>query len=408
MAQTTEITEIIIVGGGPAGLAAAIVLARAGIQVVLCEQRSYPVDKVCGEGLMPTGVHHLRQLGVDLAAAFPLAGVRYQSPDGCVAAGRFAQGPGAGIRRTALSQAMLAAARQHATLSIRENSRVQLEEAGPAGVTVRVAGERLRARLLIGADGLHSAVRRWADLERPGRRHWRWGVRQHYRMAPWSDSVEVYWSGRGLEAYVTPVAVNEVGVAFLWHRHSPAVEPGPSLVPALLAAFPQLARRLQHAGPVTEARAIGPLQQRTAAVVAEGILLLGDAAGYLDAITGEGLSLAFAQALALEETVVPVLRATTGPVSRPSLAAYQKMHDAIVRPGTQVTELALLLSRSPRLCNWIVHALHRDGALFQQLLAANMGVRSPWRADTLLRMAAGLLCTLPALRQPLAPSLRSS
>lgn len=408
MAKTTETTDVVIVGGGPAGLAAAIVLARAGIQVVLCEQRSYPVDKVCGEGLMPTGVHHLRQLGVDVAAAFPLAGVRYQSPDGCVAVGRFAQGPGAGIRRTALSQAMLAAARQHATLAIRENSRVQLEEGGSAGVTVHVEGARLRARLVIGADGLHSAVRRWAGLERQGRRHWRWGVRQHYRIAPWSDSVEVYWSGLGVEAYVTPVAATEVGVAFLWHRQSPAVDRGRSFVPALVATFPVLARRLQDARPVTEARAIGPLQQRTTAVVADGILLLGDAAGYLDAITGEGLSLAFAQALALEETVLPVLQATRGPLSHASLAPYQQMHDAIVRPGTQMTELALLLSRSPRLCNWIVHAFHRDGTLFRQLLAANLGVHSPWQPGTMARLAASLLRTFPALRQPLAPSPRSS
>src|SRR5690606_23197471 len=104
MAQTTD---AVIVGGGPAGLAAGIVLARAGLQVLLCEQRTFPVDKACGEGLMPVGVRHLRQLGVKVKDGFPLAGVRYHSPDGGVATGHFGPDAGLGIRRTALSRSLL-------------------------------------------------------------------------------------------------------------------------------------------------------------------------------------------------------------------------------------------------------------------------------------------------------------
>lgn len=387
----TQTIDALIVGGGPAGLAAGIVLARAGVQVLLCEQQTFPVDKACGEGLMPTGVHHLRELGVALADGFPLAGVRYRAPDGCMAAARFGREPGLGIRRTALSRSLLDTARRHRTLRILENARVKLAGAGPGGIDVQVQGKRVHTRLLIGADGLHSMVRRWAGLEYPGRQYWRWGARQHFRLAPWSDFVEVYWSAVGVEAYVTPVAADEVGVAFLWHRGRYKAGRGRSLFPSLCAAFPELARRLQGATAVSAVRAMGPMQQRSRAVVADGILLIGDAAGYLDAITGEGLSLAFAQARTLPETVAPALQAAPALVRHEALARYQQMSSALIRPGLQVAELALLLSRFPRLCNRVIHAFRQDPALFQQLLSASMGTQSIWRLATVGRLIARLL-----------------
>lgn len=390
-----QMTDAVIVGGGPAGLAAAIVLGRVGLRILLCEKQAFPVDKACGEGLMPAGVHHLHQLGVALEDGFPLAGVRYHSPDGSVATGYFRSGAGRGMRRTALSRSLLDAARQHRSLCILENAQVQLEQHSPEGIEVRVGGERVRTRLLVGADGLRSGVRRWAGLDQPRRHHWRWGVRQHYQIAPWSDCVEVYWSRLGVEAYVTPVAEEQISVAFLWHRDKHKAIRGRPFLPSLWAAFPELAKRLQGVPAVTAARAIGPLQQRSRAVVADGVLLIGDAAGYLDAITGEGLSLAFAQALSLSETVAPAMQTQTPLVSRQALARYQQMTSALMRPANQMTELALLLSRFPGLCNRVVRAFRADPALFQELLAANMGIKSPWQPPVAGRLFARLLLTLP-------------
>jgi 2-polyprenyl-6-methoxyphenol hydroxylase-like FAD-dependent oxidoreductase len=388
----TRSVDVLIVGGGPGGLAAGIVLGRAGLKVLLCERKTFPIDKVCGEGLMPTGVQHLRQLGAHVCQRFEFAGIRYLAPDGSVATADFREGPGWGIRRTALSEALLSAARHVDTLHIWQNVQVVPEAVAEGAVRVRANGEAVHTRLLIGADGLRSGVRRWAKLGPSRRRYWRWGARQHFNVKPWSDYVEVHWSGRDLEAYVTPVAQDQVGIAFLWRRDGYSdIRGGKALVPSLLAAFPVLQDRLQGAPATSEGQATGPLQQRTKQVVADGVLLLGDAAGYLDAITGEGLSLALAQALALRRTVVPALQQNGGLVPQQALAPYEATCRAILRPTTQVTEVVLLLSRFPALCNRVTRALQSDPLLFQQFLSANMGLRSPWRLPAVLRLAYGLL-----------------
>ena len=392
----TATVDALIVGGGPAGLAAAIVLGQAGLSVLLCERRQFPIDKVCGEGLMPTGVAHLQQLGVCDVDHFPFAGVRYLIPGGPCAQAPFREGPGWGIRRTALSAALHARVQRLQTVCILPGTSAAPQDRDEKGVRVRVGEQNVCARLLVCADGLHSPLRRWAGLQAHAngslRRHWRWGARRHFALAPWSDCVEVYWSGRGVEAYVTPVGPCQVGVAFLWHRDRyKALRGGAALIPSLLAAFPALQERLQGATPLSDGRAVGPLQQRVRAASAPGLLLIGDAAGYLDAITGEGLSLAFAQAHALKDTVIPDLQSATGIVPRQALAAYDSACRRLNRSGLQLTELALLLSRYPALCRHAIRALQHDPTLFQHLLSANMGLQSPFRPSTFLRLTRALL-----------------
>lgn len=390
-----ERVDALIIGGGPAGLAAAIVLGRAGLQVLLCEQEKFPVDKVCGEGLMPTGRRALGQLHVEVEGGFPFVGVRYHAPGGRTASARFGEGAGLGVRRTTLSEALFRRAQQVGSLRLVDNTCAMPQAVHHNGVDVRVGQQEVRARLLIGADGLNSRVRRWAGLEKRGRRHWRWGARQHYRLLPWSEYVEVFWSREGVEAYVTPTGVEEVGVAFLWTKdRSSSVQGGRCLFPSLLQLFPLLQSRLQQAVPLNDVAAIGPLQQRVQHVTSDGALLIGDAAGYLDAITGEGLSLALAQALALEKTVVPAMEETSGLVSAQALADYEAVHRAIVRSNTCLTELALLMSRYPPLCDWVIQALQINPGSFQQLLSANMGQLALYRPSLWAGLIASLLKVL--------------
>jgi flavin-dependent dehydrogenase len=250
---------------------------------VVLEPRTGTVDKACGEGVMPSGVRALTALGVELPPGRPLRGIHYVREHRRAEA-LFDAGPGRGIRRTDLHAALL---RQAAAAGIRTVPGRVTDVAQDAD-SVTAGG--FRARWLIAADGLHSPVRRVLGLGVPPgpRTARRYGQRRHYRMAPWSDFVEVHWSPTG-EAYVTPVDDDLVGVAVLSSRRQGYEEH--------LDAFPALRSRLTG-GPATPVRGAGPLRQRARTRVAGRVLLVGDAAGYVDALTGEGIALAVASARA--------------------------------------------------------------------------------------------------------------
>ncbi|HEX5807852.1 MAG TPA: NAD(P)/FAD-dependent oxidoreductase, partial [Anaerolineales bacterium] len=308
----TEV-DVLIIGGGPAGLAAGIVCGRRDLRTLVCEKRSLPANKACGEGVMPTGVASLERLGVNLHIEhyFPFEGIRYYSPMGETASAAFREGVGWGIPRLELSRALRQRALELDCLEIRTETQAVPIAVDGAGehkrLRVKVGEDIISTRLLVGADGLNSAVRRWAGLQGSKGVHQRWGARQHFQVAPWGREVEVHWND-GLEAYITPCGENLVGVAFLWDRkRHPTLPGGDRLITTLLDAFPVLVERLRNACVGDAALAVGPLQQNAIGPVADGVLLIGDAAGYLDALTGEGISLALAQALALEKTVLPIL-----------------------------------------------------------------------------------------------------
>lgn len=271
--------DLVVAGGGPAGLVTALHAARAGWDVEVWEPRTGVVDKACGEGLMPGALAELQALGVDPAGQ-PFRGIRYVAGSRTASAD-FRRGPGRGIRRTTLHAALSdAATAAGARIVPRTVGEVEQHESH-----VRLDGTR--ARYLVAADGLHSPVRRRLGLDLPPARHPRFGLRRHFHVEPWSPYVEVHWAPH-VEAYVTPVAEDVVGVAVL------ASSKGG--FEARLDALPGLRARLDGAEPATAVRGAGPLRQGARRRVEGRVLLVGDAGGYVDALTGEGLALAFAQA----------------------------------------------------------------------------------------------------------------
>lgn len=333
--------DVLVAGGGPAGLAAAIHAALAGLEAVVVEPRSRPVDKACGEGVMPGGVTALRALGVEVSGR-ELRGIRYV--DGTThAEASFRGSNGLGIRRTTLHSALHQRAldlgvrmRPGKVGEVRQNA----DSVTAAGIT---------ARWLIAADGLHSPVRRGLGLELPGIAHGRYGLRRHFRVEPWTDFVEVHWSRHG-EAYVTPVGDDLVGVAILSRSRRGYDEH--------LAAFPALTASLR--GPATtEVRGAGPLLQRVRRRTAGRVLLVGDAAGYLDALTGEGIALSLATAGAAVRCLA---------AGRPD--AYERTWARLTRRHRLLTGALLAASRRPGTARLIVPAASRMPPLFSAAVYA--------------------------------------
>ncbi|MBO3084635.1 NAD(P)/FAD-dependent oxidoreductase [Cellulomonas fengjieae] len=319
----TPDTDLLIIGGGPVGLAAAIEGRLAGLSVIVVEPRATPVDKACGEGLMPGAVAALTRLGVH-PAGHTLTGIRYLRGTH-TADHLFATAPGLGVRRTVL----------HAALSRRAVELGALIVTGRAGMveqdetSVRAAG--ISGRWLLACDGLHSAVRRQVGLavhrRTAGRR---FGVRRHFRATPWTDLVEVHW-GRSVEAYVTPVAEDVVGVALLGPaRHDYG---------QTLDAFVALRRHLGDAEPLDPVRGAGPLLQQTVRRTAGRVRLVGDASGYVDALTGEGVRVGLAQARAAVGTL--------GDDVPRSNAAYEKAWTAATRDYRVLTTGLVAAAGSP-------------------------------------------------------------
>lgn len=288
--------DLLVAGGGPVGLGTALYATRRGLRVAVAEPRPAPIDKACGEGLMPGAVAALRELGVDPPGR-SFAGIRYVRGQDH-AEGFFRSGPGLGVRRTELHASLAGAAEDAgievipaAVHGIEQTDRyVEAALSGRAGS--RGAGARrdagspnVRTRYLAAADGLHSPIRDRLGLALPPPRPRRYGLRQHFRVRPWSECVEVHWAA-GAEAYVTPVGGELVGVAVLFKGRAP--------YDRWLAEFPLLAERLADADPASPVRGAGPLWQRARRRVAGRVLLVGDAAGYVDALTGEGVRVGLA------------------------------------------------------------------------------------------------------------------
>ncbi len=275
--------KIAVVGGGPVGLYAATAARSAGIEVTVIEQREGVIDKACGEGLMPAALHALREVGVD-PAGVDFWGIRYLDARGRRQVhASLRDGPGRGVRRTTLMTALLAASESVGVNTICDRAISVTQDS--SGVRVRVANDAdIEVDAVLGCDGLASGVRRAIGLDHVTTGPVRYGLRQHFAIEPWSDDVEVYWASHG-EAYVTPVAPDLVGVALLGERGETFND--------RMATFPGLGARLEGASPVGPTLGAGPLRRRATHSLRGRVLLVGDAAGYVDALTGEGLAIGF-------------------------------------------------------------------------------------------------------------------
>ena len=344
-----------IVGGGPAGLATAIAARRHGLSVIVADGAVPPIDKPCGEGLMPDGVEALHNLGVSVpeSDAYPFRGIRFVN-DGTSAEANFPRGTAYGIRRTHLHRIMTDHA---AACGVRLLWQSAVTGIHPEGVLV--AGELVRARWVAGADGTSSFVRGWARLDRhepdaTQNEGLRFGFRRHYRVAPWTDFMELHW-GRHCQVYVTPVSHEEVCVALISSNSKLRIEDA-------LAEFPELSGHLENAELASTERGAITVTRRLRRVYRGRTVLVGDASGGVDAITGEGLCLTFRQAALLGDCL-----------ASGNLARYQKGHRRLLRRPALMAAMMLFMGKHSHLRQRTMQVFQSSPRSFARMLAMHVG-----------------------------------
>jgi flavin-dependent dehydrogenase len=307
-------------------MVAAIEARLSGLSAVVVEPRSGVIDKACGEGLMPGAIPLLARLGVDPKGR-DLAGVTYRS-GGHAVSHRFSSGVGKGVRRTELHGSLRSRSDELGVVFV-EASVSSVTEADDGLAASCSNGQSILGRYLVAADGLHSSIAKAAGLVKvlSQRRSKRFGIRQHFHVAPWSEFIEVFYT-KTAEVYITPVSDNQVGVAVLGPRSTDFDE--------TIASIPELAGRLVGAEPASQRSGAGSFPQLTTARTKGRILLVGDASGYVDAITGEGLRLGFAQARVAIECILS---------DRP--ASYEKAWRRVSRDFRVLTGGLISAANSP-------------------------------------------------------------
>lgn len=333
--------DVFVIGGGPVGLATAIAARQKGFDVVVADGCEPPVDKACGEALLPDCLRAAACLGLRLPfeESFAFRGIRFVG-EGTSVTGEFPNGMGRGMRRTVLHRALA-------------------EQAERCGVELRwgcaIADfDRIRARWIVGADGTSSRVRAWAGLDSFRRDSRRYGFRLHFRMAPWTDFAEIHW-GDGCQVSITPIAPDAVGASVLSSDPKMRVHEALKQFPDLSARFEGMIQNTVERGALTTSR-------RLRLVTRGNVALVGDASGSVDAITAEGLALGFQQAIALADAL-----------ERGDLSQYETAHRHLALRPRFMADFTLLIDHRRRLRKRAFPAMASRPELFGRLLAIHVG-----------------------------------
>lgn len=382
--------DVIIVGAGIAGSSMAIALGQRGHSVLLLDKASFPRHKPCGEGLMPEGVAILERFGlaesVLARGARRFRGMRYRSVAGVWAEAEFPVAAGIPahgfvLQRRELDQVLFEGAKEQENVDVQDGfhvSSLRMQGDKVVGVTGHAAGSMaadvsFRGKLTIGADGIHSIFHRACRLNRTLCRRRRFGITGHFSgLRDVGDYVEVLMEPEG-EIYVAQGPGDLTLVALLLEaREMRRFKDGrEAAYEAFVRAAPGLAERVVGAEIVPPVSAVGPLGFTVERCFGPGFILIGDAAGFLDPISGMGMTLA----LKSVEVAAPIVERAmaTGDVSAAALAPYGRRRSEAVEDAVRLTRLLLLMARHKGIANRAVRRLSRDRNLFTKLLGLVTG-----------------------------------
>ncbi|MFN2290469.1 MAG: NAD(P)/FAD-dependent oxidoreductase [Anaerolineae bacterium] len=382
--------DVIVVGAGIAGSASAITLGREGYRVLLLDRAVFPRHKTCGEGIMPEGVRILESLGVLPQileqGGFRIHGLRFRSQSGIWAGADFPPVGGEPaysivIRRYELDDILLEQAKATSSVTVLEGFAV----AGPIhedGAIRGVTGHPVKkpdqvetfwAPLTLAADGMNSRFHNRYGIEKKVFRRQRWGLSGHLRGVEGLDPyIEVMFQ-EGSEVYIAPTGADTTLAAILIEKEGMRAFRGDlaQQYHEFLKATPGLRERVRDTEVIPPVGGRGPLGFSVSPIHLPGLLLIGDSAGFIDAITGEGMTLA----LKSVQAAVPTIRSAfeTGDFGASTLRRYALERARVTEDVSKLTRLMLEVSRYPWVANRAIARLSKDERLFQKLVGIVTG-----------------------------------
>jgi menaquinone-9 beta-reductase len=348
-------TDVFVIGGGPAGLAAAIAARQRGLRVMVADGGEPPIDKACGEGFLPDGLAAFEPLGIRVPGdeSCPFPGIRFLDSS-LSAEALFPNGSiGVAVRRTTLHRLMTDRAAQLGAQLLWHTP-----ASGIGGDCVEAGGRKFHTRWIVGADGANSQVRRWAGLDAGPKPRMRFAYRRHFSVSPWTAHMEVYW-GEHCQGYSVAIARDRLCVALASHDPHMRLEDG-------LRELPKLSARLRGAEIISSERGCLTGNRSFSRVWRDNVALVGDASGTVDAITGAGMGLAFSQAVALAECF-----------AAGDLSPYQAKHRRLMLRPRYMARMMLNLDRRPWLQRRTLRAFQKHPEVFRRLLALHVGALPP-------------------------------
>jgi len=390
--------DVIIVGGGPSGSAAAISLAKAGAEVALVDKSSFPRDKICGDAISLDVTKQLAQLDESLAAQFQeqvtkeaAYGVSLFAPNGRELPLPFyyqgQQTAGYLSKRYHFDEALFRFASAFPNVEVHEEAPVKAIRYANHLVEVTLPAVKLRARQVIGTDGAHSVVNRELGTLKTDKQYTSAGLRMYYNNVKGfhKDShVELHFFKDTVPGYlwVFPLAGNQanVGIGML---ASHVGKKGINLKKRLqeLLERPGLKERFRDAYPQESPKGMPlPLGGKKRPVSGDHFLLAGDAAGFIDPFTGEGIGNAIRSGRFAARHVLKSLKA--GRYDADFNQAYDRHYYQKMQQEYRISRSIQYLSQYPALFNFVVNRIQGNPAMYQLLIK---GLEDPAYLKSLTR-----------------------
>ncbi len=407
--------DAIIVGAGPAGATCALQLARTGLRVLLIDRKRFPRPKPCGDCLSAEASRVLDRLGLltSVEAQHPahLTGWRIIAPDQssfCATFERVANGDARAANALAISRELLdnvlVNAARAAGAEVREGVHVTAVQASAHGAHIHATENgyhiSLKARLLVGADGLRSIVAGRLGFVKRQPRVRKASLTAHLHNVTLDMHTGEMHSGERACVGIAPAGLDSNGAAITnvtvvvdtdKYGDTLARMGADAFFRHMLAQFPLLSARIDNTQSLGVLLASGPFDRPTRAVIADGVALVGDAAGYFDPFTGQGVYQALAGAEMLAEEITPLLRAHQ-PITHAALAGYARRHKLLVRDARRLQHAIDLVLSRPRFASAFVRAIARAPRVAETLVAVTgdlLPARSLLSPALLLSLLAG-------------------